>query len=88
MIQSMLFAIASPLARQVLISLGIGIISYGSSLALINTITSQIQSNFQGMPDVVLSMVSLFGVPESASIILGAFTVRAGISAAKRMGVL
>lgn len=88
MLQAMLFAIGAPLARQILISLGIGIISFGSSLVLINTIIGQVQSSFQGMPDIVLSMVSLFGVPESASILLGAFSVRAGISAVKKMGVL
>jgi hypothetical protein len=83
-----LFAAASPLVNRVLIGLGFGIITYASTTILINSVIANMQQHFNSMPSNVFMIISLFGVPDSLGIILGAFVTSSTLQVTKRLGLI
>ena len=76
------------LARRVLISIGIGVITYAGSTALLNHFVSQIQTVFgqASSTGIMFQMASIFGVPDELGIILGAFSTSVSIQTIKKFG--
>ena len=75
-----------PLAKKVLVSLGIGVLTY-TGLSLIST---QVQNEVIGLWGNVsgdmLSMASLLGIPQSFGIILGGLAGRVALISASKLG--
>ena len=71
-----LMAAVWPLAKKVLVMLGIGMVTYGAISTLIASVVSQVQSSWGGVTGVVLQLCSLGGIPEVLGIITGAFVAR------------
>lgn len=85
---ALLLPLAPYLAKRVLVSLGIGIITYASMEGILGIFISQINFALGTTSGVVLQMASLFGVTDSISIILGAYSVNASLATIKRFGLI
>jgi hypothetical protein len=81
-------AAAAPLVRNVLASLGIGIISYAAVTTLLGLLLVQARGYWNGMPDMVLALLGLAGLGDSAGILIGALMFRAGLNTLSRYGKL
>lgn len=88
MLTALLGRIAGPLAIKVLTALGVGIVSYAGFSTLIDQVTAHIISNMNGIEPAYLQIITLFGIPESVSITLGAFTTAATVMTLKKFKIL
>jgi len=81
-----LLALAWPLAKQVLLALGIGWLTY-EGLSLVG---AQVQAEIIGLWGQVsadtLKMASLIGIPQSLGIMLGALAGRIALVSVARLG--
>jgi hypothetical protein len=85
---SWLVGLASPIARRVLSSLGIGVVTFvGVDLAVSN-IVGMAKSSWAGADAVLVGLLNLAGVGTSMSIIAGAVTSRLALMVMKRMTLL
>jgi hypothetical protein len=82
---SFLLSITGSIAARALTSLGIGIFSYAAITALLNTVISNLTSNYQSMNSIVLNILNLAGLGQALGIIIAALTVRASLLAIKKM---
>lgn len=85
---ALLMALASPIAKQVLLSLGLGIITFAGMSTALNAITTLIQTNLSGMSAAVAALMGLAGAGQALGIIAGAVAYRIGLQVTKRIGVL
>lgn len=85
---ALLIPLVPYLARRVLLGLGIGILTYAGSEALISFFTAQVSAHLSASAGVVLQMASLFGFTDAASILLGALSTAASVSAFKKFALL
>lgn len=85
--QIILILVLAAVAR-VLAALGMGIISYSGSNFLLELFINEIRSNLTNTPASVLQIITLFGIPESLSIILGAYTASIPLHAFKKIGFI
>lgn len=80
-----LLGITGSLAARALTSLGIGIFSYAAISTLMGTVISNVTSSYNSMSSVVLQIVNLAGFGQALGVIFAALTVRASLSAIKKM---
>lgn len=81
-------ALVWPLAKKVLVSLGIGFITY-AGLSLIGTqVSNQVLSYWGQVPTDMFKMASLLGIPQAVGIMLGGLAARIGLVAVGRLGKL
>lgn len=71
-----LINIAGTLAGQVLIALGVSVITYTGVSTSLGWLKSQALTAIQGLPADMVSMLAYIGVGESISIITSAFVAR------------
>lgn len=64
-------------------TLGIGIFTYKGLSGLINSGLDMLQPLLNGLPDYVISIVTIAGLPEAVSVIGSALLVRTAIVSAK-----
>lgn len=83
-----LIAMVAPIAKRLLVALGIGIVTYTGFQLVLDQITAAIASNISGAPIVAYQFASLMGFPEVAGIILGAIASRLTIEQLKRFQLL
>ena len=83
-----LLAAAWPLARKVLVMLGIGTITYTARTALIASVVSHAQANWGQVSGAVLQLSSLGGIPQVLGIICGALVARGTFVILARLGKL
>lgn len=87
-IGAFIVGLAGPVVRKILLSLGIGLVSYAALTTVLNTALSSAKSAFGGMTGDVASLVQLSGAGECLSIIGGAMLARVAMLAVKRFEVL
>lgn len=83
-----LLSIISPLVKRALIALGIGVVSMAGFQILITQLTNEISTRISGLPQEWLQIITLYGLPESLGIILGAFATASTIVSLKRFQIL
>lgn len=81
-----LLALVAPLARKVLVSLGIGWVTYESFGFLVGQLQGAVLGAWGAVGGVTFQILSLAGIPDSLGIILGGFAARAGLMAVSRLG--
>lgn len=79
-----LVAIAGPVAKRVLSSIGIGVVSYAGLTVVLNQLLSNARSAWSGLAGDVAGLVGLAGLNTAASIMAGALITRVSLSALKR----
>ncbi len=75
-----------PLAKKVLVALGIGWLSYTGVQVALDAARSQVVSSWGQIPADIANIVGLFGFSQAAGIILGAISARAGLLVVQRLG--
>jgi hypothetical protein len=75
-----------PLAKRVLIALGIGWVSYQGAMLLFDQVKGAVLSNWGAMGGATAAIVNYFGFSEAVGIILGAIAARAALGAVARLG--
>lgn len=85
---SWLVALAAPAVRQVLLSLGIGLVSYAALSSVLTDLLSQAKSYFSGMPSDLSGLVGLMGGGEILSIVAGGMIARTALAAVKKFGII
>ena len=83
-----LIAAVWPLARKVLVMLGIGIITYAGLTTLLNSLINAAVQNWGQLTGAALQLSSLGGIPQMLGIIAGAMVARVTFMAVGRLGVL
>lgn len=75
-----------PLAKRVLIALGIGVLTYGGYSVLVDSLKTHVIEKWGQIPTTTLNVLTLAGFTEAFGIVLGAIAVRVGIGAMSRLG--
>lgn len=83
---SFLLAAAWPLAKKVLLMLGIGWITYEGLTLATNAVIQSAQANWGQMTGAALQLCSLGGIPDMLGIICGALVARASLMALGKLG--
>lgn len=81
-IATFLLNIAGPLVMRVLVTLGMGTVTFTGVTAAMNTLIGEAQSTWSSLPTDVLAFASIAGVPQALGIICGAYTSRVAMWAA------
>jgi len=79
-----LIAMAWPVAKEVLVQLGISFITYEGVSTLLDSLLSSAQSAYESGDSVLLAYLSIAGVPTGFGIISGALTARVARFATKK----
>lgn len=83
-----LASIAGPLAKKVMVSLGIGVVSYAALTAALAAVLSSAKSAWGGLGGDVLALIEMAGVGVAASIFAGALMARVSMQVLKRFELL
>lgn len=83
-----LASIAAPLAKKVLVGLGIGWLTYEGVSVAMQAVENQVIAQWGGMPADVLAVVGLWGFTDAVGIILGGMAMRVTIVVTSRLGKL
>lgn len=75
-----------PWVKQVMVSIGIGWVTYEGLSALGNSVQEAVISNFGLLPGGMMQIASLLGIPQGLGIILGGFNARLALAVTSRMG--
>jgi hypothetical protein len=76
------------LAKRVLISLGIGVVTWGGVSTAINQFIDYAHAAYSGLPAYASAFLGLSGVGTGLGMVAGALTFRAAYMALPRLGVL
>ena len=83
-----LLALVGPLARRVLLSLGLGVISYAGLALIAEQVKTAVIDNYGALSGNVLDLLNLLGAGQAIGIVLGAIIARAAFAAIARIGVM
>jgi len=81
-----LISLAWPIAKQVLVALGIGAISYAGLSVLFGQVQSSVLSTWGELGGATLAIATLGGFPQSIGIILGALNARLAFIVVGKIG--
>lgn len=83
-----LISLVWPLAKKLLLALGIGVLTYSSLSALSSSVISAVSTAWGQQPLVAIQIGSLLGIPQSMGIICGALSARVSFIAVGKLGML
>jgi hypothetical protein len=79
---------AGPIAKLVLVSLGIGFISFAGLMILTDSLISHVQTSYSALPASVAQLADLLGIGTAIGVVLGGIVARASYAAITRLGKL
>ena len=82
-----LLSITGTLAARVMLSLGIGIVSFAAITTLANTLISSMQTYYGDIPTTVLQLIGLGGIGDLLAMISSAVIVRLTLVNLKRFRI-
>jgi hypothetical protein len=88
LIGTWLVSLAGPIIKKILLTLGIGLVSYAALSVALNQAINAAKSAWSGMGGDTLALVQLAGVPDAISIIVGAVLARVAMQTVKKFEVL
>jgi len=80
-----LAAVAGPIAKKVLVSLGFGIASYAAVSAGLGMVLASAKGAWGGLGGDALALIQMAGVSVAASIYAGALTARVSLQVLKKL---
>lgn len=83
-----LISLAWPIAKKVLVALGIGTITYTGLTALGGQVQAAVISSWGTLGGATLAIATLGGIPQSIGIILGALNARLAFVVVGKLGKL
>ncbi|HXC40743.1 MAG TPA: DUF2523 family protein [Burkholderiales bacterium] len=85
---ALLMGLAWPMVARVLVSLGLGVITYTGASALLSAAVSAAKASFSGMTPDVLQLLALAGFFQSCAIMVGALAGGLALMTFKRLGLI
>lgn len=76
----------SSIGANILVSLGIGFISYGAVTVAAESLIDTFATTWSGLPSAVLSIFSLAGFPQALGLIIGAYLARLAFNNIPKLG--
>lgn len=83
-----LVALAGPVARRVMASLGLGVISYAGLALVAVQVKDAVIANYSAISGQVFELLNLIGLGQSIGILVGAIIARVAYTAISRIGVM
>lgn len=83
-----LLGLAGPVARRVLLSLGLGVISYAGLTVVAAQVQTAITEKYSLLTGSVLDLLNLIGFGQAVGIVLGAIIARAAFAAISKIGAM
>ena len=80
-----LIQMVKPLIAQILISLGLSVVTFAGSTTALSLLNSTLQSYIGGMPSVAANLLGLAGLGDALGILIGAFTFRLAMGSFKKI---
>lgn len=80
-----ILALIRPIIAKILISLGVGIITYQSSQQVFTYFKNEIQRNFDGLAPVVSAILGISGTGEAFGILVSAIAYRISLNQTKKV---
>ena len=77
-----------PLARKVLVHLGIGVVSYAAVKTVIGQLSAAVQNAMGGIGGDVYQLLALAGFIDAVSILLAAIATAVGVAFVSRLGMM
>ena len=77
-----------PLARKVLVHLGIGVVSFAAVKTVIVQLSSAVQGAMGGLGNDVYALLAMAGFVDAVSIALAAVTTAVGVAFVSKLGVI
>lgn len=81
-----LLALVWPLAKKVLLALGIGVLTYSGLSVLASQAQNEIISLWGQVPGDMSNMAALLGIPQAFGVILGGVMARVALISVGRLG--
>lgn len=81
-----LLALVWPLAKKVLVALGIGVLTYSGLSILATQAQNEIVGLWGQVPASMANMAALLGIPQAMGIIIGGIMARVALISAGRLG--
>lgn len=78
----LLMGLAGPIILRILVTLGVGIVTFTGVTAGLQGLIGMAQSSWSALPAAMLALASIAGVPQGLGIIAGAMTARVATWAA------
>lgn len=79
-----LIRMVEPVVARVMVSLGIGYVTFTSVQDILDGVIQSVTTAFNGLGSKVLQIISLYGLPEALGIILGAYVFSLTVISLKR----
>lgn len=81
-------SLAGPLARKVLLALGLGVVSYAGLNLIADQLRDVITEKYSLLSGPVLDLLNLIGFGQAVGIVLGAIIARAAFAAISKIGAM
>ncbi|WP_046166703.1 DUF2523 domain-containing protein [Chromobacterium vaccinii] len=82
---SFLVGMVKPIIGQILVSLGLSVVTYTGIQLIVDQLNQAIQTNLSGIPSIAANLLGLAGLGEALGIIVGAFAFRLSMNVFKRI---
>lgn len=86
-LSSFLMSISGSIASRVMLSLGIGIVSYKAMDTLAATVKNNVTISYNAIDPITLNILNMAGVGQALGILLAAMIARASLVAIKRFRI-
>ncbi|MBP7580580.1 MAG: DUF2523 domain-containing protein [Vogesella sp.] len=80
-----ILALIRPIIAKIMVSLGVGVVTYQSSQQVFTYFKNEIQRNFDGLAPVVSAILGIGGVGESFGILVSAIAYRVSMNQTKKV---
>jgi len=80
-----LLAIAGPIAKRLLVSLGFGIVSYAAVGTALTQVLSAAKNAWGGLAAEPLAIIQIAGINTAVSIVAGALVAKVGLNSLKKL---
>lgn len=88
MLRTVLLWFAGHLIAKIVLSLGLGLLTFAGYLEVMDYLESQVVSAWGGIPAAALAYLTIAGFTDALGIILAALSIRAAITFAPRLGLI
>jgi len=85
-IAAFLISMVGPIIKQVLISMGLAVVTYVGLSAAVDAVVANVQGSYASMSGVALQISDLLGIGSAMGIICGALVARITLAATTMIG--
>ncbi len=76
----------SSIGSKILVSLGMGFISYGAIIVAAEAMIATFSTSWSGLPVAIISIFSLAGFPQALGVIIGSYLAKLALNKLSKIG--